>query len=401
MDLQSGRPFWPLRDGLIASYPPLERDASADVAVIGAGITGALVARLLADAGADVIVLDKRDVASGSTAATSGLLMYQTDTSLGELSEATGEANAVRVWRLGIDAIDQLEEIIESLGDRCGFDRRSCLYVASSRWHRRQLHDEYERRARHGFDVEWLESTALAARYGIRAPAAIHARANGQVDCYRLTHRLLQSLAARGVRIFDRTSVEHTANNSDDDIVITTDRGAVVHTRKIVWAAGYEGVEETQRRVGKMHSTWVLATEPLADPSVWPEGILMWETARPYLYARLTDDGRVMAGGEDEPFSRRHAKAPLMKKKTSRLLKRLATFFPNLVVEAAYEWAGVFSTTKDGLPYIGPVKEHPGAWIAMGYGGNGITFSTIAAQLIRDAWLGVANDDAKLFGFDR
>jgi hypothetical protein len=44
MDLHSGRPFWPLRDGLMASYPSIDASQRADVVVIGAGITGALVA---------------------------------------------------------------------------------------------------------------------------------------------------------------------------------------------------------------------------------------------------------------------------------------------------------------------------------------------------------------------
>ena len=73
MDLRTGCAFWMLKDGLLASYPSLAADLSADVAIIGAGITGALVARELTNAGANVVVVDRRDVASGSTAASTGL----------------------------------------------------------------------------------------------------------------------------------------------------------------------------------------------------------------------------------------------------------------------------------------------------------------------------------------
>ena len=76
MDLLSSRPFWPLRDGLPATFPPLERDASCDVAVIGAGISGALMAWTLAQAGIDVVVLDRREAAHGSTAGNTGLILY-------------------------------------------------------------------------------------------------------------------------------------------------------------------------------------------------------------------------------------------------------------------------------------------------------------------------------------
>ena len=69
MDLRSGHAFWPIKNGLLASYPPLLHDEACDVAIIGGGITGALVANRLVGEGVDVVLLDKRDIATGSTAA--------------------------------------------------------------------------------------------------------------------------------------------------------------------------------------------------------------------------------------------------------------------------------------------------------------------------------------------
>lgn len=85
MDLRTGQPFWPLRNGLLHAYPPLAADEHADVAVLGAGITGALVAHRLARAGLDVVVVDRHDVGLGSTAASTSLLQYETDTPLSDL----------------------------------------------------------------------------------------------------------------------------------------------------------------------------------------------------------------------------------------------------------------------------------------------------------------------------
>src|SRR5437016_1281511 len=110
MDLHTGTPFWPLRDGLPATYPALHEDLSADLAVIGAGITGALVADRFSRAGIDVVVVDKDDVAGGSSAATSGLLLYDTDSSFAQLTARMGETTAARVYRLGLEAIDTIEQ---------------------------------------------------------------------------------------------------------------------------------------------------------------------------------------------------------------------------------------------------------------------------------------------------
>jgi glycine/D-amino acid oxidase-like deaminating enzyme len=400
MDLRSGAAFWPLRNGLLHTYPALDHDETADVAVIGAGVTGALVAHRLVAAGANVVVIDKRDVASGSTAATTGLLQYETDASLCQLADAIGEANGVRAWRLGLAAIDAIEALCAEIGDACGFERRPSLYLASSRRDAKQLAREYQLRVSHGFDVEWLAASGLDARYGLEAPGAIYSRGDAQIDAFRFTHQLLHSAVARGARVYDRTEVTGITVHADG-LTLDTVRGPRISARRLVWAAGYEAVEETQKRVGRLHSTWAFVSEPVDDLGCWSDRALIWETARPYLYARVTDDGRVMAGGEDEVFARRHDNPRRLSTKTATLVGRVGRLFPALRIDVAYSWAGVFSTTRDGLPYIGTTPEHPHAWLALGYGGNGITFSMIAADIIRDAYLGAPNADAPLFAFDR
>jgi glycine/D-amino acid oxidase-like deaminating enzyme len=401
MDLRSGAAFWPLKNGLLHTYPALDGDETADVAVIGAGVTGALVAHRLVAAGANVVVIDKRDVASGSTAATTGLLQYETDTSLCELADAIGESSGVRAWRLGLDAdLGDADLGNTALGDTCGFERRPSLYLASSRRDATQLAREYELRASRGFDVEWLSASDLDARYGLDAPGAIYGRGDAQIDAFRFTHRLLQSAAANGARVYDRTEVTSITVHADG-LTLDTVRGPRISTRRLVWAAGYEAVEETQKRIGRLYSTWAFVSEPVDDLGRWSDRALIWETARPYLYLRVTDDGRVMAGGEDERFARRHDSARRLSTKTTTLVRRVGQLFPAMRIDVAYSWAGVFSTTTDGLPYIGATPEHPHAWLALGYGGNGITFSMIAADIIRDAYLGAPNADAPLFAFDR
>ena len=248
--------------------------------------------------------------------------------------------------------------------------------------------------------MDWLSAHDLRTRYGIRAPAALYGRGDAEIDAFRFTHGVLQRAVHAGARVYDRTETI-AIRVHDDSVTLETARGPCVHARRIVWAAGYEAVDETQKRVGRRHSTWAFVSEPLSDFGAWSDRALIWETARPYLYARTTDDGRVMVGGEDEPLSRRHESPRRLAKKTRILVERFRRLFPALDIEPAYSWAGVFSNTKDGLPYIGTTPEHPHAWLALGYGGNGITFSMIAADLIRDAWRGAPSADARIFAFDR
>ncbi len=398
MDLRTGPAFWPRKNGLIAVYPPLERDERCDVAIIGAGITGALVAHRLTEANCDVVLLDRNDVGMGSTAASTGLLQYETDTSLGELAAQLGVERAVRSWRLGLKAIDDIETLCPD--STCGFARRPSVYLASTRWDVRRLKAEHALRAAHGFDVVWLDRSEIAARFGFKDYGAIQSRGDAEVDPYQLTHKVLDEASRRGARVYDRTDVIKVRDDRNG-VTLTTNRGRTVRARRMVVAAGYEVARQLRQDRGHLHSTWAFVSEPLSDLSWWPDRCLIWETRRPYLYLRTTVDGRVMVGGEDEPWSSRHENTRLLVRKTERLLKGFSRLFPKVHVEVAYAWAGVFGTTPDGLPYVGTLPTHPQTCFALGYGGNGITFSVVAAELIRDWWTGRPNPDAALFGFDR
>ena len=90
MDLKSGYPFWAVKNGLMHAYPALREDLACDVAVIGGGITGALMADELVRHGHGVVVLEQRDIGCGSTAASTALLQYEIDTHLVDLAERHG-----------------------------------------------------------------------------------------------------------------------------------------------------------------------------------------------------------------------------------------------------------------------------------------------------------------------
>jgi glycine/D-amino acid oxidase-like deaminating enzyme len=399
MDLHTGSPFWPIRDGLPATYPALLHDESADVAIIGAGITGALAAYELASAGLDVVVVERDDAAGGSTAATSGLLLYDTDSSLRQLTDAVGAHAAGRVYLLGLEAIDRIESLTLALHQRCGFARRPSLYVASKDRHVADLETELRLRAQLGLDVAWLERADIEARYSFSAPAAIYSQGTAEIDCYAFAHALLQASAAYGARIYDRSPVSGIECRYGK-VTLSIDGHTTVRARHAIWATGYD-VAMLIGGPGHLTSTWAFVTEPLEDFTGWSDRCLIWETARPYLYIRSTDDGRLMAGGEDEPPATRHQRSITFARKTGRLVKRVRQMFPALSIEPDYQWAGTFATTDDGLPFIGQIPKYPNVWFALGYGGNGITFSAIASMILRDALLGRAHPDAEIFGFDR
>ena len=168
-----------------------------------------------------------------------------------------------------------------------------------------------------------------------------------------------------------------------------------------MYATGYESGQYLNQPKGNLNSTYALASEPRLEVPGWPEQCLIWETARPYFYARRTDDGRAVIGGGDTEFASDHQRDGLLERQAARLIRRFEQLFPQAHFTPANVWAGTFAETKDGLAYIGQPAGRPRAYFALGYGGNGITFSAIAARLISDLIAGRPNADAAVFRFGR
>jgi glycine/D-amino acid oxidase-like deaminating enzyme len=399
VDLRSGTPLWIARGKQGLEFQPLSVDIRADVAILGGGITGALIAYQLVKQGASVVLIDRREIGRGSTAASTGLLQYEVDTPLVELVKQVGQEHAVRAYRRGLWAIDQIETIVDELGDDCGFARRETLYFASAWWHRWRLKHEFDCRRHFGFDVDFLSRRQLLAISSIHAAAAIRSRGDAQIDPFRFTQSLVAKAVHGGLQAFAHTNAVKI-DELHDCVLVHTQQG-VLQAGKIVYATGYESNENLSDPQGNLNSTYALASQAGLKVPGWPDKCLIWETSRPYFYARRTDDGRAIVGGGDTEFSTDHQREGLVERKVAKLVQRFEQLFPSADLKPEFSWAGTFAETKDGLAYIGQPAGRPRAYFALGYGGNGITFSTIAARLIGDLIAGRPNEDASVFRLGR
>jgi glycine/D-amino acid oxidase-like deaminating enzyme len=401
MDLTSGAPFWIVNDGLLAAYPRLTQDRRCDVAVIGGGISGALVAHRFAREGIHVVLVEGREIGFGSTGATTALIQYEIDQHLCDLIDQKGESAALRSYELCQEAVRGIERLALQHGDSCGFQRKKSLYLASRPKDRQVLEEEYSARRRAGIEVDLLTTRDLAERFSFRRPAALLSHLAGEIDAFRLTHKLIRSAIEFGLEVYDRTLVS-TLDSSKDSVELRTDNGCRIQARKVVFATGYETPKYLDQKIVKLTSTFALASARLTSFAGWgEERCLIWETARPYFYARTTADGRAILGGADRPFATAHKQDRLIQRQAEKLRVQFSRLFPDIPLEVDWVWGGTFGQTQDGLPYIGTVPQFPHGYFALGYGGNGITFSHIAAELLLDLFLQRSNADLKIFRFDR
>jgi glycine/D-amino acid oxidase-like deaminating enzyme len=402
MDVRTESPFWLMKSGLLEVYPSLHRDLQTDYAIIGGGITGALMAWYLAKAGVNCAVFDRRHIGMGSTCASTSLLQYEIDTPLFELVEKVGKKNAVRSYQLCIEAINKLEKIAQDLNLTKDFQRKSSFYYASRKKDvPDQIEKEYKIRRENGIEVELWNRKDIAENFPFRSEAAIFSPKDAaQTDAYQLTHALFQDAIKSGAKVFDKTEIKEIRHEKRNISLQTAD-GFTIKAKKLIIACGYESVNYLPVTLVRLHSTYALASEPLPDDKIWYKNCLIWETARPYLYMRTTSDNRIIVGGKDETFYSPRKRDKLLKRKTGEIVDSFARKFPEIELYPDYSWAGTFGETEDGLPYIGKIKQLPNTIFALGFGGNGITFSQIAAKIVRDEAVGKSNKDAKIFTFER
>lgn len=416
MDLKTGSTFWSIKNGLIQNFPSVSDDLVADVLIIGAGITGSLAAYELARHGHKVIVVDKRPVAYGSTSASTALLQYEIDTHMVDLAKQFGEENAALAYKSCIEAINKLQTIATQFND-VEFIRQKSLYTTRKKPHLKDLRDEFDMRAKHGIDVEWLDEEALRKQYQLDDTyAGILSSDAAIVDPYRFCHRLLDDVIKHNGRVFARTRITHI-DRHEDGITAHTEDGNRIRAKSVIIACGYESQNHLSQKYAKNRSTYAIVSEPILpslEASVLPEvesspridhflqHTLYWETARPYPYIRRTLDGRILFGGEDDYIDIPAKRDALLSRKTRKLQKAFATRFPNLPFKLAFAWAGTFAETKDGLPYIGRNDETGDhVYFLMAFGGNGIVYSLLGSEIVRAQIEGREHELSKLFGFDR
>ena len=399
MDLTSGYPYWLIKNGLPRTYPKLEEAVKTDVVVIGGGISGALTAYYLINSGISCVVVDARTIGLGSTCASTSLLQYELDKPLSALTKQIGPAPAIRAYTLCYDAIDTLEQIAKKIKFN-EFKRSGSLFFAKNKKDIRLIENEFSAREKAGFEVRLMGTEEIKKEYGFSPPGGIFSSQAATTNAYMLTHFLLQSGTGKGLRVYNRTVI-NGISYTKRGVNLTTENGYSIRAKKIVNAAGYEVTEFIAKKIVKLDSTYAIASEPIQRQKIQWKNDILWNTDDPYLYMRLTDDNRIIAGGRDEPYYNPAARDKLIRKKTRQLKNDFAKLFPEIEFIPEFSWCGTFGSTKDALPYIGTYDKTPHTYYALGFGGNGITFSVIAAEIIRDLITGRKNRDAQLFAFDR
>jgi len=339
-------------------------DGRADVAVVGAGVTGCACALALAEGGLRVRVHEARRVASGASGRNGGFALRGGAMPYPMARRELGHETAAELWRLSERYLDRMEELA---GD--AFRRAGSLRLADAE----ELDDvraEYEALREHGFDADWVDR--LEPSLSDLFVAAIRHPGDGALQPARWVRRLAAQAVAAGVEILEESRVASLEALDADHVVIATDG----YTRDLL--------EPLDRAIRPVRGQ-VLATEPLERrlfdcPHYARHGFDYWQQ---------TPEGNLVLGGRrdaslEEEFTGEEGVTDAVQLELEALAEQLLGEQPRI----ANRWSGIFGATDDRLPLAGKVPGREGLWVAAGYSGHGNVLGLACGELVAGAILG-------------
>ena len=397
------QPLWTKINPVPAAYPWLTKDITADVAVIGGGVTGALCALKLQEEGIVAALFSGGPVGFGGTALSGGTAHYEMPGGIVRLAEKIGIDKAVRAFSLCRDGIEALDELIHTLDCDCGCRRSDSLLYASQEGEVEKLRQEYLLRKHNGLPVESLSGERAKDLFSFELSAGIVSkRMSVSMDPYRFTHAVLARAASKGVRIFENTNIREVNCTADSQLLVA-DTGRKIHCGRLILAMEAD-VKKILPSVSGTRTSFVVATEPVPVFAGWP-GKAVISNLSGSLQFSVTPDNRIVAMGLDSGMAGVRGRLTgvipaeaFHEKKYAQLHHEISRMFPGIhsaKISAAF--SSEYAVTPNGLPAIGRHKDYPGCIFSVCGGVNGLAFAPIAARHAVEMILEKDNPDHSLF----
>jgi glycine/D-amino acid oxidase-like deaminating enzyme/nitrite reductase/ring-hydroxylating ferredoxin subunit len=383
------RSLW--MDVTVAAAPSLDRDETADVAVIGSGIAGLSVAYEVAGRGAGVVVLDRGDIGTGMTARTTAHLASAYDDGYAELIKTHGRDVACLVYRSQAAAIDRIEAIQAAEAIGCDFARVDGYLVLAPGTPAQALDAELSAATDAGVPVtDEREQTAIHAKSLVRS---LRFADQARVHPLKYLSGLAGAIARQGGHLYAGTPVEEVEENKDG-VVLTTSGGHRVRARHAVLATNSPIVNRLAVHAKQApYRTYAIAA-PIARGRL-PDA-LYWDTHEPYHYVRLQpgsdEHDFVIVGGEDH----KSGAADDGERRFAALEQWIRGRLPRLG-KVSHRWSGQVMEPVDGIGFIGRNPGQSRVFIATGDSGQGITGGALAGIILADLIAGTQNPFAEVY----
>jgi len=378
-------PFW--LDEPYSPRAPLVGDETADLVIVGGGITGVAAAYAMASRGCRVALVERDVLASGATGRNAGFLLCGVANTYSVAVKSHGRERSRQLWSLSRDNHALLRSLVDQERLDCLYARRGSTTLALSEQEAKALSRSASMLAEDGFRAEFLDDTAVSRAFpGGGFLAGLHHPDDGEIHPVRFVRGLAVAAERKGARFFERTPVSKIISGADS-VTIETPRGrlsaAMLLLAANAWTARlhpyFDGAIVGMR--GQMFATEACPERIIPHPVYVDFG---------FEYFRQLTDGRILAGGGrraslDTELT--NSDQPTEKVQTA-IEAFLHSCFPGTgSLRITHRWAGTMGFSCDELPNVGPVPGSVNTYVAAGYHGHGLGYAVIAAKAVTEMML--------------
>ncbi len=363
-------------------FPNADGAISCDICVVGGGYTGLSAALHLAETGLDVVVMEAHRAGWGASGRNGGQVGTGQRREQDELESMLGRKGAMDLWRLGLEAVDLVKELVSKHDIRCGFKPgiihadHKARFVPHSHRYVEKLQSDYDYTQIQALNAAQLgELVGSEAYYG-----GMLDMGGGHLHPLNFARGLAAAATSRGARVFENSPVLGFENGPK--VRVRSTQATVDADHLILACNGY--LDDLDRDIGARVmpiNNFIIATEPLA-PALRTELIrndaAVADSRFVVNYFRMSEDGRMLFGG-GETYGNRFPSDI-----TGLVRPRMLEIYPQLRdARIEFEWGGTLAITMNRLPYFG--RSAGNVFSASGYSGHGLALATLAGQILAEA----------------
>lgn len=379
---------------LAGSFEPLHGDITADVAIIGGGITGITAAQLLRDSGLRVAVLEAMQVGAANTGHSTGNLYVAVEEGFDVIQSKYNTDDLKTVIAARGEALRLIENNVNQYAPDCDFRKVNWYSYSVNEENVSKLKKIFKAGQDADAPITELEPDELPFEYEY----GIKMTGQAQFNPLRYIQQMAKSLEGNNCRIFEDTRVTEIEDDRDDELIkVTTTKGYVLakyvihatHTPKGVFL-DYHSLLGTYREYG-------IAAK--LKSGNYPEGTFWgyYNANDRYSIRSYEHEGEkyIVVVGQPHEVGQKEDNI----ENVQNLEKFLKEHFD--VSEITNRWGGQNYKPADGLPYIGRSRKGSNVFIATGFSTDGLIYGALSAIIIRDMIEGKETEYTRLFDSTR